>query len=177
MPDPGGGRLMPRRDPAAVDATGTRRRIQALGFIGHTRAALAAQLGTTADHLTYALYQPHVPEDLARRVRRVYNELWDVVPAGAAADRARASARHNRWVSPLAWDDDDIDDPAAVPQMGERTGDRAAALKEDSDWLLRFGYPLEVAAERLGVTAVYLRRARERARRAGRERARRAVAA
>jgi hypothetical protein len=131
-----------------VDATGTRRRVQALA-----RRLAGGQ----------------VPPDFADRVRRLYDQLWNVTPVGLAADRARAAARRFGWVSPLAWDDHEIDVPAATPDLGERTGTRAQALTEDSDWLLRFGYPFDVAAERLGITPASLKRARERAREAARQ--------
>lgn len=150
---------MPARDTAPmVDATGTRRRIQALVFMGHTSAAAAARLGITADDLTYALYQQHVPEELAVRMRRLYDELWNVTPAGPAADRARAFARRRGWVSPLAWDDGTIDDPDTVPDLGAKPAARPVVVAENFAELLSWGHTIDEAAERLGVSRGYIRK-------------------
>ncbi|MEV4181665.1 hypothetical protein AB0J28_09480 [Streptosporangium canum] len=78
-----------------------------------------------------------------------------VDPWRVALARKRAMAAG--WVPLGAWED--IDDPAAVPVLGERTP-RDEALFEDSAELVAQGYTVEQAAERLGVKAGYLRRIR-----------------
>lgn len=101
--------------PALVDVTGTRRRLRALLAIGHSHSEMACRLGTTAQRLNVVVHDTG-PGTVTRRtaagVRALYDQLWDV-PGSSA--RARAVASTRGWVPPLGWDDDDIDDPAAVP--------------------------------------------------------------
>ena len=52
----------------------------------------------------------------ARVVAEVYDRLWDKpAPEGRNRSCALAMARRKGFVPPLAWDDDEIDDPAARP--------------------------------------------------------------
>ena len=102
-------------DVTSIDSTGTVRRLQALGYLGHPQADLAARLGVQPAHLGKIRRTGRVSAGLARKARAVYDELSMVRPEGAAADRARLAARRFGWVPPLAWDDDRIDDPKAKP--------------------------------------------------------------
>lgn len=101
--------------PRRVDAVGTRRRLQALCALGWARQALADRLGVTARAVNYFLKAERVNASTALRVREVYDELW-LTPGTSA--RARADAQRAGWASPLAWDDDEIDDPDASPRLG-----------------------------------------------------------
>jgi len=62
---------------------------------------------------------------LARAVRDLYEELWDVAPPSetphqrASVTRTLTWAQRERWVVPAAWDDETIDDPSARP-AGDR---------------------------------------------------------
>jgi hypothetical protein len=53
----------------------------------------------------------------------VYDQLWDKEPPrGTRYERSNATAasrwaKSNGWVPPLAWDDDTIDNPDAIPQV------------------------------------------------------------
>lgn len=115
---------------ALVDATGTRRRLQALATLGWTIDRLAAHAGLDRQPLDSALNGARrgVLARTAHAVADLYDQLWDTPPpAGtpyqdAAATRARARARAAGWLPPLTWDEDTIDDPAATPTL---TGDRA----------------------------------------------------
>lgn len=151
-------------DVASVDSTGTVRRLQALGCIGHAQADLAARLGVHPEHLGRIRRTGRVSAGVARATRALYDELWSVHPQGNTADRARIAAKRFGWAPPLAWDDDTIDDPAAVPDLGAETS-RQDALFENCEELLRQGFTVQQAAERLGVTEVNLRRVRARGRR------------
>jgi hypothetical protein len=52
----------------------------------------------------------------ARRVSDFYERMWDKpAPAGRHRTCALNMARERRYFPPLAWDDDEIDDPAARP--------------------------------------------------------------
>ena len=106
------------------DATGTRRRLQALIALGYPAASLARRLeidprrvncvvrGTTAT----------VTSRMHAAVRDLYDQLWDVRPAQQtlaerrAAAAARALAASNGWPTPAGLDDDQIDDPAYRPR-------------------------------------------------------------
>jgi len=56
-----------------------------------------------------------ITERTARRIRDLYDRLWDTQPPRAtpaqrqAAAMARAHASEHRWAAPLAWDDIDTD--------------------------------------------------------------------
>ena len=102
-------------DHALIDSTGTVRRIRALIAIGWTQAHLAARLGVTPQNFWFASgARPQVTAVTARAVRALYDELsMTPAPDGPGASRARQYAAARRWVPPLAWDDDRIDDPAA----------------------------------------------------------------
>jgi hypothetical protein len=53
----------------------------------------------------------------AGQVARVYDEL---AMTPGPSTRARDAAARRGWVPPLAWDDDEIDDPQARPARGPR---------------------------------------------------------
>jgi lambda repressor-like predicted transcriptional regulator len=145
-------------DPAA----GTRRRLQALVFNGWSVRQLAARLGRTQPNLRLTLHRSErVRPDVAAAVRALYDELWDQAPPERdrferrSVTMARRYARERGWVPPLAWDDDEIDDPAASPADGweRREGVRRwGVLAEDAADLLRAGEEPGRVAERLGVT-------------------------
>lgn len=108
-------------DTARIDGTGTRRRVQALATLGWSRAVIGERIGMRSDHFRKALGRERVTARLARKVAAVYDELWNQDPLAhgvskASVERTRAEAVRAGWVPPLAWDDDAIDDPAAMPQ-------------------------------------------------------------
>ena len=144
--------------PSLAGAAGTRRRLQALVAIGWTRAQLARRLGLTPPRLGRLLHHDGLVEAAtAAAALALYDELWNHWPAGAAADRSRGYARARDWAVPMAWDDDQIDDPDAGPAPGwrrsDRTTRRAADLAADAAELItRQGYTRANAAARLGVT-------------------------
>jgi hypothetical protein len=106
---------------ARVDATGTRRRLQALMALGWSRTRLAEELGGHRDVVSRYMIRDQVTTATVRAVRALYDRLWDTTPPEedqwdvSAAVAARRTAARNGWVPPMAWDDDTIDDPAAEP--------------------------------------------------------------
>ena len=79
-----------------------------------------------------------------RAVTRVYDELWDT-PGPSEAGRRRSRARG--CPPPMAWDDDTIDDPRAVPDLGATP----RGLDLDDITALAFrGYTAAQIAERFG---------------------------
>lgn len=108
-------------DSARIDPTGTRRRLQALQVRGFNLIAIAGKSGIAARYFQKAVNADRVTARLARAVRDVYGAWWNADPCDHevkawVADRTRRAAQRHGWHGPLAWDDDTIDDPAAVPQ-------------------------------------------------------------
>lgn len=105
-----------------LDATGTRRRLQALMATGWTLHRLAEQLSRTPANLRRTLAAEQVTAATAGAVRGLYDQLENTAPP-ADSDADRADARSCRddalargWLPPLAWDDIDTDaDPAPAP--------------------------------------------------------------
>jgi len=93
---------------AAVEAAGTRRRLQALVAVGWSGRVLATLLPMEPAHMNRILRgRPTVAAATARRVRQLYDKLWDQPPPQAtrgqriSAARARAHAARQtgrpRW--------------------------------------------------------------------------------
>jgi plasmid maintenance system antidote protein VapI len=152
-----------------IDGTGTRRRIQALVTIGWSQAKLAERIGRTPGSFGNLIGDRPVTAASARLIRDLYDQLWNQAPPEdhhrdkIAASRARHYAALRGWPPPMAWDDDEIDDPAATPDLGARTP-RIQALAENAEELItRFGCTPEAAAQRLGVQADYVQKLRRQA--------------
>lgn len=114
--------LEPRDSQRSIDSTGTRRRVQALAWMGWPAREVAARAGTTQATLqTLILPRRRLSYALARRVAAVYEELcMKPGPSRVTAGKARAAG----FVPPLGWPDDRIDDPKARP-LGVARGDAA----------------------------------------------------
>lgn len=118
-----------------IDASGTRRRIQALVAIGWSQSKIAARLGWTPANLSALLRRDRTIAATARAVRDLYEELWDQAPPEdthrdkIAAARARNHATKCGWLPPAAWDDDLIDIPD--DQLPAELARRVALMDED----------------------------------------------
>jgi hypothetical protein len=104
-----------------VDATGTRRRLQALIAIGWPAELLANLLGRRPNSLHRSMTGQSVTARTAHDVATLHERLWNCRPPRmtgeqrAAADAAQAHAAAQGWPTPLAWDDIDTDPtPPAV---------------------------------------------------------------
>jgi hypothetical protein len=95
-----------------VDATGTRRRLQALAAIGWPTTHLATRLGTSQRSVQRWYHQRTVQRSIAERVAALYEAL-SMIPGPNLAARTRAHAAG--WVPPLAWDDEVLDLPSGQP--------------------------------------------------------------
>lgn len=116
-------RLM-RGQSGRIDATGTRRRLQALVWLGWNWKALADRLG--ADEIMVKRWAERDAPGLyvfpatVARVERLFNDLCmtpppETTPAERnAASRSRNRARRLGWAPPLAYDN--IDDPNEQPK-------------------------------------------------------------
>lgn len=110
-----------------IDATGTRRRLQALVAVGWPQQHLARDLGMTPGNFGTCLTREQVIVRTVRAVRVVYDRLWNVDPTEHGATpggvtRARRHAAERGWPPVGAWDDDVIDDPAAFPDWTGHCG-------------------------------------------------------
>ena len=111
-----------------VDATGTRRRLQALIAIGWPAELLANLLGRRLNSLHRSMTGESVTARTAHDVATLYERLWNCRPPRmtgeqrAAADAAQAHAAAQGWPTPLAWDDIDTDPtpPAPTAQLLQR---------------------------------------------------------
>lgn len=112
--------LRPR--PPLVCGIGAHRRVAALVFMGWSLDDIAAMTGADAAAL---LFRPHlwqqVNRDVHESVARVFARL-EMTPG--PCDETRRWARRAGYVSPLAWDEDQLDDPEAAPNVtGEPSED------------------------------------------------------
>src|SRR5260370_105288 len=119
-----------------------------------------ADAGPVRGHVSRLLRgRPTVAAAAARRVRKLYDKLWDQPPGEAtrgqriSAAKARGHAARHNWPPPLAWDDDTIDDPAAQPYPWRRPrARRSADLAADAADLAARGYTRTQISQRLGVS-------------------------
>lgn len=110
--------LQHRDSHRGIDSTGTRRRVQALAWMGWPCSTVAVQAGTTAASLrTLILPGRNISYALARRVSDVYDQL-SLTPGPSKV--AAGKARQLGFAPPMAWDDDRIDNRRARPR-GIRT--------------------------------------------------------
>lgn len=111
--------LVPYYSHHGVDSTGTRRRVQALAWLGWPAREVAARAGTTERSLHTLIRPDRRPSAaLAARVAAVYEELCMTPgPSRITASKARGSGH----APPLAWDDVDIEDPKARPRGAARS--------------------------------------------------------
>lgn len=117
----------------SVDATGARRRLQALSCIGYGGQHVADLLGMTIESVCAitAGSRPRVFVSTADAVKRLHDQLWDTPPMATtkgdriAIGQARGRARRNHWAPSAAWNDETIDNPKARP-AGVPSRERAA---------------------------------------------------
>lgn len=113
--------------PVLIDATGTIRRLQALGAIGHAQRDIGDELGLSDARISQLATGKHtkVFPETAEAVAQLYRR-WAMTPStkrGAAMVRQHAARRG--WVSAIFWDN--IDDPNSRPSHTRTTPDRAKA--------------------------------------------------
>lgn len=129
-----------------IDSTGTRRRIQALVAIGWSLSRIGQRIGIAPSNMSTFMQASQCTAGKARAVQAMYNELWNQPQTGTdhrskiSASRAKKHAQTNGWVPPLAWDDETIDDPNAVPASSEQTLLVHGEVRvEEIDFLIRSG--------------------------------------
>lgn len=147
--------------PAIIDATGTRRRLQALGALGWPMKRLAPHIGVHPTTVGRLARHANIYGTSAVAVAVAYEKLRNQrpedlgVPARAAL-RMRDHAAQEGWNDPTYWDDmGGIDDPAFNPAAAEKPLKRnelAALRKADVEHLAAYGIDAEEIAERVGLT-------------------------
>lgn len=105
-----------------VDATGTRRRLQALAMVGHGTVIIARRIGDLV-HPSYLNSARNgdtdrVREDVAQALADVYPQLCEELPVKNSNGVAEA-AYERGWAAPDEWAGQDLDDPAARPRIPE----------------------------------------------------------
>lgn len=96
-----------------VPSIGAVRRVQALMALGWRKADLEAEGIPSSQLITRS--RDLISIDGWRQVREVYDRL-SMTPGPARTARDRAAVRG--YPPPLAWDDESIDDPRAMPEHG-----------------------------------------------------------
>jgi hypothetical protein len=148
-------------DVTIIDATGSRRMVQALGAIGWPQKSLAGRTGPLND----IAHVRNVTAGTARRIAAVYAELSDAPgPSRSAAIRARGKG----WATPAGWEDLDVFDPATVPHDLTARDRTPEELVEDAEYIRETDNATwQHVAERLRVDVdtlhTYRSRVRERA--------------
>lgn len=111
-----------------VDATGTRRRLQALIALGWNQSQIGAAIGIDERLMHRLMNKQQVTRSTRDRIAAVYERMSATLPPETTAISRRsvtlskARARRNGWVPPLAWDDIDNDErPAIVEHVAYAT--------------------------------------------------------
>jgi hypothetical protein len=172
-----------------MKSLGARRRLRALHALGWPMPDLAAALGWPLHKVGNILAEHRIYVAEFLTVCALYDQRWMWTPEdhGIPADeaeQARLSAEIGKCASPLAWDDDAIDDPKGRPRLGHTEGgifgaaDPAAALRALEGERVKlsgrtrtlaitygaryFDMPWDVMAQRLGMEEASVRRSFER---------------
>lgn len=109
-------------DRARIDPTGTHRRVQALLVRGWSRGMIARKAGMKDSNFRSTMCRDRVTALFARKVAAVYDAWWNQDPLEHGMPkqpvvRAREEASRSGFLPALAWDEETIDDPAALPQV------------------------------------------------------------
>lgn len=142
----------------SVPIIGTRRRIQALMAIGWRHQDLTPMLGFRSANLVHQ--GGHwVTRQKHDAVKDLYDRLWK--RPGPATAQSMGRVAKAGYAPPLAWDDDSIDDPNAVPDLGAEVHTHGPAkedairladtLVENVEFLVTTGIGWAAIPDRLGM--------------------------
>jgi hypothetical protein len=110
---------------ARIDATGTRRRLQALAAIGWPSSVIGSRIDRSRSHITGLRVANIVTVRVAQEVARLYQRMYYVRPQPVTSEERGAVASTLTWASragwapPTAWTEKTIDDPKARPHLAE----------------------------------------------------------
>jgi len=143
-----------------VDATGARRRVQALVAIGWPLTYISTRSGLYSKRVDQILRSEIIRIETQQRISDGYDTLRSLKPELQGvpkhkARHARRRAAEARWAPPKYWDQfpGAIDDPHFTPEYG-RT--RAELLAEEASFLMGAGLTADDVAPRLGISRGYL---------------------
>lgn len=141
-----------------VDATGTRRRVQALVANGYSQREISRRLGYVGDNLSKIVSGDMlaVKQSTHDKVAALFTEL-QLAPGDCSRSRSRGVV--NRWPLPLDWDEDEIDDPAVTATRSPHRAydprfdpEKMAARRAKVAELIDLGVPATEIAARLRCT-------------------------
>lgn len=132
------------KGPDLVSTVGVTRRVQALALLGWSGESIAHRAGMSGARLREIMRFDRIERATLHRVAEVYDDLWATpAPVSPSSLRTRTIAHKRGWAPALAWDDDTIDDPAALP-----------AVAVDVDTVDEMAVELALSGERPHLTAV-----------------------
>lgn len=123
---------------------GVRRRIEALAAAGYSQSQLADELGVTLQCVNYWHRTPRVSAATVAKIAALFERL-QMIPGPSVRTRTLATSRC--WVPPLAWDEDAIDDPDAMPDARVNVYASSRRLRA----LCRMGFSQKYMSERLDI--------------------------
>ncbi|MFH8295077.1 hypothetical protein [Streptomyces sp. NPDC018059] len=108
--------VVDRSTMSMVGSIGAQRRLQALYALGHWRKTIARAAGLTPQAISELLRGTwaRITVECDDAVRRAYALLSMSVDT---CERNLVRARREQWAPPLAWDEETIDDPMALPAL------------------------------------------------------------
>jgi hypothetical protein len=147
--------------PGIADATGTRRRLQALVAAGWPMQHLGPRIGVSERTVRALVHQERVYGRTAEAVTKMYEQLAGEKPeqhdvSRISANRARSYAAKRRWATVKYWTErmDAIDDKHFEPMYGLT---RREIIAQDANLIMRTtGLDKAAAAARLGVDKSYV---------------------
>lgn len=101
-----------RADHVQVPAIGLHRRVRALHAIGYTKDEIGEAMGVTGSFVCELAAAPTVKAKNMARIVAAYEQLSST-PGASELQRWRAI--REGWAPPMAWEDQDLDDPDAKP--------------------------------------------------------------
>ncbi|TAJ21803.1 MAG: hypothetical protein EPO65_00450 [Dehalococcoidia bacterium] len=120
-------RIKPR---PLVPSVGSQRRIRALARLGWSSREISRRMGRERSFVQKVMGRATLEQATVDAITRLYDELsmtWCTSPAAA---RVAADARAKGWPPPLAWDDEDLDDPDGQPYTEEPADDMDPVVVE-----------------------------------------------
>ena len=143
-----------RTEPVLLDASGTRRRVQAMWRLGHPSRVIAAESGLNESQVRKFCRQPFITPGNRDLIVAAYRRLI-VRPGSSAWTRNHAAAAG--YPLPVQWGAD-IDDPNAVPDPIEPEPD-TGEVDESAVELALSGHPVPLTDQEL-IAAVQVGTAR-----------------
>lgn len=149
------------RTTGRIDATGTRRRVQALAALGWPARHIAMHAGLQTANAHHLEGRARVYVSTANAIAKTYDELRRLRPerhgvTKSHAQRTRNAAARNHWAPPKYWDDPEhpIDDTTFEPQ------NPAQIIADEARFLMTVGgLDAEATAKRLRRAHSYIAQA------------------